>query len=243
MKPWCRSRNTPRTRLRNESESADMRFSAWAGLVLVLSIPSTIANSKNTNARATELCELHFWPASSVDTYPQPTNAKGGPLWSLAFGGQKRAEALQAVRSDIASSLDGEGSALALGQEDIANRLGFPSSSLVIHDAPLNKYGLSRIRDRRATSNSPCYSELIVTAILFKNGSWGGHFLDSTFMLREFGSRGEPSRVTTGGGSIRLTVYPTKEGQDAEAAQSDLNSAFRQGFDNFVAKVRKARGL
>lgn len=219
-----------------------MRSGFLLGLVLAFSIPSAAAIAQEVHPPSPVSCELHFWPASAVNTYPKPAQAKGGLVWAMALGGQKRAEALQAVRSEIASNLDAEGSMLALGKSDLAGRLGLQSATLIVHDVPLDAHGLNRIRTRRAASNAPCYFELIVTGLLFKNGSFGGHFLDSSFMLREFGAAGEPSRVTTGGGSIRLNTYPAKEGEDAEAANADLNSAFRQGFESFVTKVSTARG-
>jgi hypothetical protein len=207
-------------------------------VAVVLSGASVSANSQDTSS-APAACELHFWPASAVNTYPQPAQAQGGLVWALALGGKKRAEALQAVRSEIASSLDADGSMLALGKADLAKRLRLQPATLIVHQEPLDGYGLNRIRTRRAASHSPCYSELIVAGILYKNGSFGGHFLDSAFILREFGSGSEPSRVTTGGGPIRLTAYPAKEGQDTQAANADLNSAFRQSFESFVDKISK----
>jgi hypothetical protein len=219
-----------------------MRRSVFLVLSLALSVACTAAQAQDLQAAAPPACELHFWPASAVNTYPQPAQAQGGLVWALALGGKKRAEALRAVRSDIASSLDAQGSILALGKADLASRLGLQPASLVIHEEPLDRHGLNDIRTRRAASQSPCYSELIVADILYRNGSWGGQFLDTSFMLREFGASREQSRVTTGGGAIRLISFPAKEGEDTDAANADLNSAFRQGFESFAARVRRAHG-
>ena len=211
------------------------------GLTLVFSFPTTaVARQADTQTPAPQpACELHFWPASSVNTYPRPAAAQGGPVWSLLLGGKKRAEGLQGIRSDIASSLDAQGSMLALGKGDLAARLGLSSATIVVHEQRIEPgSNLDRIQTRRTSSGSRCYSELVVTGILYKAGSWGGHFLDSSFELREFGAGSEPSRVFRGGGSIKLIRYPAAEGQDTEAASAELNSAFRQGFDKFAGKVR-----
>lgn len=219
---------------------ARMRRCVIRALLLAVSVASTSANAQISQPIAQSACELHFWPASAVNTRPQPAQAQGGLIWAYALGGRKRAETLEAVRSDIVASLDAEGSLLALGKDNLATRLGLPPATLIVHDKSLDGSGLYRIKSRRAASTSPCYSELIVTGILYKTGSFsGGHALESSFMLREFGSAAEPARVMTGGGSIKLNAYPAKEGEDTEAASADLNSAFRQSFEKFVAEVSR----
>jgi hypothetical protein len=180
-------------------------------------------------------CELHIWPAERFQA--MTTGWLGGGLLDAAV----HAEGDKARRSHMASALDGEGQLDALQKLDLVTLLRLAPSKVVTHSEALDRKTVNKIMTRRSDSTSPCYSELIVTDVLYTRAAMWGRSLRTSFMLRQFNGAGNPLiKKTTGGNGLK--IFPAKEGQDTTAADAELVSIFQKNFTEATENFAKQSG-
>ena len=211
-----------------------VRFTIAAGLIAA-TFP---AAAQPVAPPAPTGCELHVWPAERFQA--MSTGLLGGGLIDAAV----HADGDKARRSHLASALDAEGQGSALQQLDLVNLLRLRPSTVVVHDAALDRKTVNKINTRRATSTSPCYAELIVADFFYQKSTLYGRSLRTLFILRDFGSAtSKPAIYKTWGGN-GLKIFPAKPGEDVTAADAELVDVFKRNFleaaQNFAAKRKKA---
>ncbi len=193
---------------------------------------------------ATDICELHIWPA---DRFGAATSGAGGMLGGVlggALGGlvgglldaSTNADKDKATTTQIANALSSESQVDALASLDVATLLGLPPSTIVRHDTPLERKTINSIKTRRSGSTAACYSELIVGDISFLEQALYGRALATHFNLREFNSGSKIVREYKNSGSNGLKLFPPKEGEDIQAAVDDLVGAFKGNFIAFAKR-------
>lgn len=202
------------------------------------SIAPVAAAQSIVPAAASAACELHIWPAERFQA--MSTGWLGGGLLDAAI----HADGDKARRSHLASALDAEGQVSALQQLDLVTLLRLRPSTVIVHDAALDRKTVNKIDTRRAQSASPCYSELIVADFFYQKSAIYGRSLRTLFMLRDFGSApSKPAIYKTWGGN-GLKIFPAKPGEDVTAADAELVDVFKRNFleaaQNFAAKRKKA---
>ena len=197
-----------------------------------------------TAAAPATTCELHIWPA---ERFQAMTSGWGGALGGVVGAiadSAGHANGDKARRSHLASALDADGQVSALQQLDLVNLLQLRPSTVIVHDAALDRKTVNKIDTRRAASTSPCYAELIVADFLYQKSPVYGRSLRTLFMLRDFGAApAKPATFKTWGGN-GLKIFPSKPGEDVTAADAELVDVFKRNFleaaQNFAAKRKRA---
>jgi len=178
-------------------------------------------------------CELHVWPAERFQS--MSTSLLGGGLLDAAIHADKDKD----NKSKLASALDPQGQLDALASLDLPRLMNAQSVRVITHIDPLDRKTLNKISTRRATSTSPCYSELIVTDLVYTAHPIYGRSMTTAFMWREFTNAASKPASVGGAGSNRLSLFPPKEGEDFQAASDELTTVFKANFEEFARKVAK----
>jgi len=181
-------------------------------------------------------CELHIWPAERFQA--MTTGWLGGGLLDAAI----HADGDKARRSQMASALDTAGQLDALQKLDLIALLKLPASKIIVHDEALDRKTVYKIMARRSDSKASCYSELIVTDVLYTKAAMWGRSLRTSFILRDFASgTGAPKiKKTTGGNGLK--IFPAKKGEDTTAADAELVSIFQKNFTEAAENFAKQAG-
>jgi len=173
-------------------------------------------------------CELHVWPAERF--FAMTTSLLGGGLLDYAVHEKKDKN----NRSQMASALDSESQLDALGSLDLLGLLKLPPATIVKHEKPLDRHTMNKIKERRADSQSPCYSELIVADLFYQKAAIYGRSLRALFMLREFGAASMPTRIYKSWGGNGLKLFPPKKGEDEKPAMDELVRVFKANFEEYA---------
>lgn len=180
-------------------------------------------------------CELHIWPAERFQA--MTTGWLGGGLLDAAI----HADGDKARRSQMASALDPVGQLDALQKLDLIALLKLPASKIVTHEEALDRKTVNKILTRRSDSKASCYSELIVTDVLYTKAAMWGRSLRTSFILRNFGGTSSPLiKKTTGGNGLK--IFPAKKGEDTTAADAELVSIFQKNFTEATENFAKQAG-
>jgi hypothetical protein len=214
--------------------SASLIIAATPAVAQDTAATATATVAQSVVATAASECELHVWPAERFQA--MTTGWLGGGLLDAAV----HAEGDKARRSHMASALDSEGQLDALQKLDLITLLRLQPSKIVVHNEALDRKTINKIMTRRSDSTTPCYSELIVTDVLYTKAAMWGRSLRTSFMLRQFNGSGNPLiKKTTGGNGLK--IFPAKEGADTTAADAELVSVFQKNFteatDNFAKQT------
>ena len=184
-------------------------------------------------------CELHVWPAERFTARTTGWLSGFGVAGAIADSAG-HAGGDQGRKAALASALDSEGQAAALGSMDLSGKLGLKPSKIVLHDAPLDRKTVNKISTRRAESASGCYAELIVADLFYQKAAIYGRSLKVLFMLRKFGAATDKPVIYKNWGGNGLKLFPPKEGEDVQAATAELVDVFKADFDEFARNAVKA---
>ncbi len=180
-------------------------------------------------------CELHVWPAERMAS--QTSGLLGPGLLSSAING-KRDSSNQAL---MASALDSPSQLKALVSLDLRGLLSrSPGTTIVLHDAPVERHTMNKIKTRRSDSTATCYSELIVADVFFQKAMIYGRSLRTLFMFRDFGNDQKIDKEYKAWGGNGISLFPPKEGDDVSAALDELVTVFKKNFDEYAANARKS---
>jgi hypothetical protein len=183
----------------------------------------------------TDGCELHIWPAERMAS--QTSGLLGAGLLSAAING-KRDSTNQSL---MASALDSPSQLNALTSLDLRTLLNrTPGTTIVLHETPLERHTMNKVKTRRSDSTAQCYSELIVADVFYQKAMMYGRSLRTLFMLRDFGNDQKIDKEYKAWGGNGLSLFPPKEGDDAVAALDELVSVFKGNFDEYSRNARRA---
>jgi hypothetical protein len=187
-------------------------------------------------ADAGTACELHIWPAERFTAQTTGWLSGFGMLGALADS-SAHADKDKGNRTEMASALDSPGQLAALQSLDLISLMKVPGAKIITHDKPLERHTMNKITTRRAESNSPCYSELIVGDIFYQKAAIYGRSLRALFMYRNFGSGNKIVREYKAWGGNGLKLFPPKPGEDVQAANDELVHVFQTDFNEFARSM------
>lgn len=203
---------------------------AAAPIPTVTSGSSTIAPTAPADG-----CEMHVWPAERMAS--QTSGLFGPGLLSSAING-KRDSSNQAL---MASALDSPSQLRALVSLDLRTLLNrSPGTAIVLHDAPVERHTMNKIKTRRSDSTAKCYSELIVADVFFQKAMLYGRSLRTLFMFRDFGDDQKIDKEYKAWGGNGISLFPPKEGDDVSAGLDELVTVFKKNFEEYAANARKS---
>lgn len=111
-------------------------------------------------------CELHVWPAERFQAQTTGWGAAFGLLGSL-IESAANAEGDKGRRSAMASALDPEAQGALLAARDLNADLALRPARIIVHEQPLDRKTMNKVKTRRSDSRSPCYAELIDADFLY----------------------------------------------------------------------------
>lgn len=180
-------------------------------------------------------CELHIWPAERMTSVT--TGLLGGGLIDAMIHSGTDAN----NKASLATALDSPSQLDALQSLDLPTLISLkPGTTIVVHDAPLERKTMNKVKTRRSDSNAACYSELIVADVLYQKAAIYGRSLKTLFMIRDFGNDQKIDLEYKAWGGNGLKLFPPKEGEDAIAALDELNGVFKKNFEEYAGNARTA---
>lgn len=178
-------------------------------------------------------CELHIWPAERMGSVT--TGWLGGGLLDAAIHAGTDAN----NKTLLASALDSPSQLDALMSLDLRQELALtPGTVLVIHEQPLERKTMNKVKARRSDSTAKCYSELIVADVFYQKAAIYGRSLKTLFMVRNFGDDQKIDSEYKAWGGNGLKLFPPKEGEDTLAALDELVSVFKGNFQEYARNER-----
>ena len=188
-------------------------------------------------------CELHVWPAERFQARTTGWGAGFGIIGALADA-SGHANGDKARRSNLAAALDPEGQVEALKSLDLLTLLQLPTTTRIIgHNEPLDRKTLGKINTRRSDSSSTCYTELMVSDVLYMKAAMWGRSLRTGFTLRRFGALMDAPIKSSSTGGNKLKLFPPKEGDDVTASNQELVETFKKNFVEAAKNIsRQATG-
>lgn len=187
---------------------------------------------------ATE-CELHVWPAERFSAQTTGWLSGFGIVGALAdTSGHAKGD--QSRRTQMASALDSAGQIAALRDLDLPQLLAGQPANIVFHSVALPRKTIGKIKTRRAESQSPCYSELIILDVSYLKQAIYGRSLHTVIWYRVFGASQGDAWTYRGQGGNGLKLFPPKEGEDVEPAIDELVSVFKANFLEYARNAASA---
>ncbi|QVM83376.1 hypothetical protein [Novosphingobium decolorationis] len=182
---------------------------------------------------AADGCELHIWPAERMNSVT--TGLLGGGLLDAALHSGKDAS----NKSLLASALDSQSQLDALLALDLREELALSAgTTFVVHDEPLERKTMNKVKTRRSDSQAACYSELIVADVFYQKAAIYGRSLKTLFMLRKFDAAQKIAFEYKAWGGNGLKLFPPKEGEDTIAALDELVGVFKANFSEYAKNER-----
>ena len=212
-------------------------LSAW-GASTAIAQDASVAPAVEMAATAPNGCELHVWPAERMAS--QTTGWLGGfgaigAVADMAANGGKDAR----NRAAMASALDSPSQLDALQSLDLIQLLDLkPGTTIIRHEEPLERKTMNKVKTRRSESPSSCYAELIVADVFYHKAPIYGRSLRTLFMVRDFGADQTIDFEYKAWGGNGLKIFPTKEGEDADAGIDELNTVFKKNFEEYASNAR-----
>lgn len=192
----------------------------------------------NVNAQLTapaDGCELHIWPAERMNSVT--SGLLGGGLIDAALHSGRDAT----NKTLLASALDSPSQLDALLGIDLRTLLPLtPGTTIVRHEAPLERKTMNKVKTRRSDSTAQCYSELIVADVFYQKAAIYGRSLRTLFMYRNFGNDQTIDKEYKAWGGNGLKLFPPKEGEDAIAALDELVTVYKKNFDEYARNASTA---
>ncbi|HEX8444929.1 MAG TPA: hypothetical protein VF631_14920 [Allosphingosinicella sp.] len=191
----------------------------------------------STAASAASECELHVWPAERFNAMTTGWLSGFGVVGAVADAAGN-ADKNKDNRTQIAAALDSQGQVDALTSMNLVELLKAKPSRIVVHSEALDRKTINKIDTRRAQSTSPCYAELIVADVFYHKAAIYGRSLKTLFMYRNFGTSEKKPAIYKAWGGNGLKLFPPKDGEDVQAANSELVSVFKANFEEFAKNAR-----
>lgn len=185
-------------------------------------------------------CELHVWPAERFNARTTGWLSGLGVIGAIADSAS-HADGDKARRTQMASALDPDGQIASLQSLDLVTLLNLKPANIVYHPVALERKTVGKMKTRRAESQSPCYSELIMLDVMYQKAAIYGRSLRTLIWFRDFGSSQNKSANYRGQGGNGLKLFPAKEGEDVQAANDELVNVFKLNFTEYAANAIRSR--
>ena len=208
-----------------------------------LSIALAIAAAASGSAAIAQpaACELHLWPAERMSSTTTGLLSGFGVVGAVADV-SAHAGRDASNRSQMASALDSPSQLDALQSLDLITELGLPAGTTIVrHEAPLDRRTMNRVKTRRSDSTASCYYELITADVAYQRSTIYGRSLRTLFMVRDFGDDQRIDFEYKAWGGNGLSHFPPREGEDVGVAIQELVDVFKRNFQEYANNERNRR--
>ena len=177
-------------------------------------------------------CELHVWPAPEVKALTE------GVIWNDVVN-----KAFDPSKGGIArpEALTDKGQVALLTGLPLPAMLGLSAVAVILHDAPLPRTAMSG-KQRHASSTSTCYSELILSQMIYANSPLAGASLKTLLVIRRFGAAADVQASFSTWADRPLKMFPPKTPDAAQAANAELAQAYVDNIRRFGDYVLTPQG-
>lgn len=177
-------------------------------------------------AQAATPCEIHVWPATTMNT------VTSGWVWNNVedSGFANKGERLVPRNGP----LDGPGQTAIMADVDLAHLFGLAAATVIRHDEAPPPRPSGEPVVRRVATEAPCYAELEVTKLFYGRAVMAGSSLQILFTYRLFGTGPEPERTFSTFANEPLLIFPAKQPSLTAEANAELVAAFRKGVVDFA---------
>lgn len=176
-------------------------------------------------------CELHVWPGSKLGSV-----YSGWVRGGIVNGAVTGRDGYPRTPADAINTAE---QAELLKQAELPALLKLDTYRVVMHADALPSSVIRRSPSRIATSDSPCYAELIVDDVMMQHDAFvSGKFLKVLFRYREFGTDPAPTRAFGTWVQTRLVKFPPALPEEEEAALAEIKLAFAKNITSFAAALR-----
>ncbi|NML04518.1 hypothetical protein [Sphingomonas sp. G-3-2-10] len=176
-------------------------------------------------------CELHVWPGSDL-IHLYYGWVHGGTINGSTKGREGYPEAPE---NPLTAEVQGH----LLAGMNLPKLVALPDYAVIVHPQPLSSREIRASKTRLATSNSPCYAELMVDDLLLTQNVIGGNALRASFRFRDFGPDAAPRRMFGSFAMTKLLQFPPKAPDNMPAAAEELRKAFESNVAQFAAALTK----
>lgn len=216
-----------------------MKTSIRIALAIAAAAPG--AGAMAQGGAAPPPCELHLWPAERMSSTTTGLLSGFGVVGAMADV-SAHAGRDASNRSQMASALDSPSQLDALQSLDLITELGLPAGTTIVrHEAPLDRRTMNRIKTRRSDSTARCYYELITADVAYQRSTIYGRSLRTLFMVRDFGDDQEIDFEYKSWGGNGLSHFPPREGEDVGVAIQELVDVFKRNFQEYANNERNRR--
>jgi hypothetical protein len=182
-------------------------------------------------------CELRIWPAGGTGA------TTSGWLSNLGIAGaaadyDRHKDSNLRDQVALIEAMPPAAQARVLVDAGLPAALGLGEALVRIESRP-RAPASARARARGSDSQRQCYAELIVSRNVYASSPLYGRTLTSHFTWKDF-RKGKP-RVASVRIRGKLTRFPPKRDEDAEAAQQDVRNAFAANAQALVRKLVSRR--
>lgn len=186
-------------------------------------------------------CELHLWPAERMSSTTTGLLSGFGVVGAIADSAA-HAGRDSSNRAQMASALDSPSQLDALQSLDLVTELGLPAGTTIVrHEAPLDRRTMNRVKTRRSESTARCYYELITADVAYARSTIYGRSLRTLFMVRDFGDDQRIDFEYKAWGGNGLSNFPPREGEDVGVAIQELVDVFKRNFQEYANNERSRR--
>lgn len=180
----------------------------------------------------TTSCELHIWPSSGLGSI-----FHGWIHGNIVNGAVTGRKGYPQVPTD---PINTDAQRELLSHMPLADLLDLPKHRPVIHENALDSGIIRSTQARVSKSSSPCYAEFIIDDVIFQQDFATGRYLKIVFHFRDFGSATTPQRGFGTWARDKLTLFPAKGSESADAARADIQRAFRADVEQFANYLRRS---
>ena len=188
-----------------------------------------LALAIQVSAGTNEQCELHVFPTENIKVWTSLGN--GALLGALAGRDQPKDIFLRDLPTQTQISA-------VAAIPNLASGLGYPSVVVVPETASFDLKTAKKTTTRLTNSQASCYSELVITEVIYTSNALNGRHIGSMSVLRRFDS-GRLISVSQMGGAGKLSLYPSPRPEDQPTARDELLDAFRESIQNAMRRLRR----
>lgn len=182
-------------------------------------------------------CQLHAWPANDLrSTY-----------YGWMHGGivDGAVQGREGYRQLPPTPLSPARQAEIMRAAPLADLLGLPGYSIIVHDEALDSRTLRQTPGRLIQAAPACYAELVVDDVFFQEDVFTGKYLKALYRFRSFAGE-EQTRRFGAYSQVRLTLFPPATPDADGPAFDELGTAYGQALSEFGTALntpaRKKRG-
>lgn len=209
-----------------------VKFAGILSFFVCICSTAAFAEESDAGVLSAPPCELHVWPGGALrSTY------HGWFHGGIVDGAIKGRDGYQSLPTEPLST---NRQLEQLRQIPLAEVVGLPGYTVVIHETALASHELRSTPGRLASKSTPCYAELAIDDAFFQEDIVNGRFIKVLYRFRQFDTADIPVRSFGAYTQEKLLLFPPKApNEQIQPALEELGTAFAMTVRKFGAALTK----